>query len=366
VLTDTLGTYAANDTFRVQVTSGQVTYLQNGSLLYTSSHSAKLPLVVDASLYTTGATVQAVTLSTPSTFWQNEVGVTDSGSSLTKTAADGWDAGASTVGSLTGNGYVEFTTAEATKHKMAGLTHTVTDSSFDTIDFAFFLYADGSLYIYEDGAFAQAVGTYAAGDVLRVQVTGTTVTYLKNGTLLYTSSKSATLPLVLDTSLYSTGATIDNVTLNQPSTFWQNEVGVNDSGSSITKTAADGWDSGASTISSLSGSGYVEFTTAETSTHKMAGLTHTVTDSGFADIDFAFFLYADGSLYVYEDGAFAQAVGTYTAGDVLRVQVTGTQVTYLKNGTLLYTSASTATLPLVFDASLYTTGATVQNVTFSP
>ena len=73
-----------------------------------------------------------------------------------------------------------------------------------------------------------------------------------------------------------------------------------------------------------------------------------------------------GGVRVYEGGAFRGSFGTYVAGDVFRIDVTGGQVTYSINGTLVYTSLTAASFPLVFDASLYTTGATLQGITFSP
>ncbi|MGH7295259.1 MAG: hypothetical protein ACRELB_10010, partial [Polyangiaceae bacterium] len=352
-------TYAAGDVFRVQVVGGVVSYLQNGSLLDTSSKTAAFPLVVDASLYSTGATVENVTLTTTSSYWQNVVGVSVVAQSLTKTGSAGWNAGASTTTSLSGDGFVEFTTGETNTNKMVGLTHAVTDSGYATIDFGIFLMGGGSIDIFEDGQLAVTEGSYAAGDVLRVQVVGSTVTYLQNGAVLFTSTRGPTFPLVADASIYDAGATVENVTIAEGIPFWQNIVGVSTSGQSLTKTAAAGWNAGASTIASLGGDGFVEFTTGEANKHKMAGLTHTVTDSGYVTIDFGLFLAADGSVSVYEDGSLEGSFGSYVAGDVFVVQVTGGVVTYLKNGALLYTSTRSPTFPLVADASLYSTGATV-------
>ena len=39
------------------------------------------------------------------------------------------------------------------------------------------------------------------------------VKYYRNGTLLYTSTQTPTLPLRVDTSIYSTGAALRSVTL---------------------------------------------------------------------------------------------------------------------------------------------------------
>ncbi len=57
------GTYAPNDVFRVAVINGVVQYFQNGKVFYTSTATAAYPLRVDASLFTTGATLANVNTS---------------------------------------------------------------------------------------------------------------------------------------------------------------------------------------------------------------------------------------------------------------------------------------------------------------
>ena len=47
-------------------------------------------------------------------------------------------------------------------------------------------------------------------------VDGGVVTYSRNGVLLYTSSQPPVYPLVMDTSLYSSGATLNNAMISAP------------------------------------------------------------------------------------------------------------------------------------------------------
>ena len=354
------GTYAAGDVFEVAVTGGVVTYLKNGSLLYTSTRTPTFPLLFDGSLYSTGATLDNVTL-TSSSFWSSAIGVAVSGQSVVDTGNQAWGSGnVTTTAALGGDGYAEFSPGETSTHKLAGLM----PSSGHL--FQIYLNAstgDDGVEIFEDNVeINQAFGSYAAGDVFRVQVTGGVVTYLHNGSVFYTSTLTPTFPLYFNASLYDTGTTMENVSLVVPP-FWQNVVGVSASEGSLTKTGSSGWNSGASTIASLSGDGYAQFTTAEANTHKMAGLTHTVSGSGYATIDYAVYLIADGTVDIFEDGTLInQGFGTYVAGDVFSVTVSGGVVTYLKNGSLLYTSTKTPTFPLYVDTSLYSTGATISNV----
>jgi alpha-tubulin suppressor-like RCC1 family protein len=358
------GTYAAGDVFQIQVTGNQVTYLRNGTLLYTSTAAPILPLLAATALDTPGATVNNVVVTAASTLWQDAVGVSLSGQSMTKSGPTGWNAGATSVASLTGDGYAQFTTAEANTDKMVGLSHTDPAQNQFAIDYALYLSSAAGVAIYEDGALRASPGSYAAGDVFEILVSGSQVTYLQNGSLLYGSTKAPTRPLVAATSLYSTGATVDNVVVF--SNPWQDAVGVSVSPQGLTKTGSLGWNAGAASLASLPGSGYAQFTTAEANTDKMVGLSHADPAQSEFAIDFAFHLSGSGVVDIYEDASLAGTFGTYAANDQFEVRVVGTQVTYLQNGNLLYTSTKVPTQPLLFGAVLYTPGATVNNVVLAP
>ena len=55
--------YAAGDVFRVAVQGGQVKYLRNGVVFYTSTLSPAYPLLVDTAFYTTGLTLHSAVIS---------------------------------------------------------------------------------------------------------------------------------------------------------------------------------------------------------------------------------------------------------------------------------------------------------------
>jgi RHS repeat-associated protein len=96
---------------------------------------------------------------------------------------------------------------------MCGLSHGDTNQSYDDIDFAIYIWVDGMIYIYEDGAYRGQFGSYTVGDTLRVAVEGGVVKYRKNGQLLYTSG-TPTYPLLVDTSIYPQGSQITNVVIS--------------------------------------------------------------------------------------------------------------------------------------------------------
>jgi glucose/arabinose dehydrogenase len=227
-----LASYSTNDVLRIAVESGVVTYRKNGAVLYTSRVAPGFPLLVDSSLYTTGATLTNVVVSgslidapppppppTPegeAVVWTNEAGVAVSGNNLTKTSVAGWgNAGAASTKVLaTSDGYVEFAASETTSYRMLGLSRTDPDRSWQSLDFALYLRADRSVLIYERGVNRGSFGSYSTNDVLRVAVEAGVVRYRRNGALLYTSRVAPGFPLMVDTSLYTRGATLTNVVVS--------------------------------------------------------------------------------------------------------------------------------------------------------
>lgn len=149
------------------------------------------------------------------------------------------------------------------------------------------------------------------------------------------------------------------------SVTWMNTLRVTVDCNSVQKklAVALAWNAGAASIETLAGDGELEFTTAESTTQKAAGLSHGDQGTDWRDIDFAFHLRDDGGLFVREGGSFSRRVGSYVAGDTFRVQVKAGVVTYWQNGVQLYRSLATPVFPLLVDTSLRTPGATIQDVT---
>ncbi len=220
-------TYVAGDVLRVAVESGVVKYYKNGVLLYTSTVAPVYPLQVDTSLGNTNAAVNNAVISFGSgapqntnVVWTNIVNATATGNTLQKTAGcDGCpDAGATSQQTITsGDGYMEFTVGAVTGQRFAGLSNGNTGSGFTEIDFAFRLWgvaASGNLDVQENGTYRFLGATYVAGDVLRVSVESGAVKYYKNGVLLYTSTVAPVYPLLVDTSLLSTNAAVNNAVIS--------------------------------------------------------------------------------------------------------------------------------------------------------
>jgi hypothetical protein len=189
-------------------------------VLYTSTQGFGYPLLVDTALHTQGATLTGAVISgnwtspgaavNENVVWTSLVGVSASGNSLTKTASTAWgNAGAvSTKALASGDGHVQFTASETNKYRMIGLSSGNTNADYTDIDFAIHARGDGTLVILEKGVSRGSFGVYAAGDVLQVAVSSGSVQYKRNGAVLYTSTQAFGYPLLVDTALYTQGATL--------------------------------------------------------------------------------------------------------------------------------------------------------------
>jgi hypothetical protein len=96
---------------------------------------------------------------------------------------------------------------------MLGLSRGDSNQNYPDIDFALYQ-ALNTVQVYETGVLRGSFGTLVSGDHLRVSVEGGVVKYRKNGALLYTSAVAPAFPLLVDTSLYTVGATLTDVVLS--------------------------------------------------------------------------------------------------------------------------------------------------------
>lgn len=155
-----------------------------------------------------------------------------------------------------------------------------------------------------------------------------------------------------DTNATNTNTDTDAVC---PAITWAKVVNVTATGNTIQKTGgvSYAWDAGAiSTQEVAAGNLYAQSTADSIDYYTMFGLSHSETTAGYDDIDFAVYL-AGGAIKVFELGnQVGTTYGTYVAGDVFKVAVTGNVVTYSKNDVAFYTSTATPVYPLHFDSSI--------------
>ena len=106
---------------------------------------------------------------------------------------------------------MEFQASETTTHRILGLSNGDANQRRGDIDFGLQLRSDGRVHVYEKGSYRGSFGTYAGGDRLRVSLESGVVKYRRNGALLYTSLAAPVSPLLVDTALYTNGATLTSV-----------------------------------------------------------------------------------------------------------------------------------------------------------
>ncbi|WP_353088553.1 Ig-like domain-containing protein [Flavobacterium sp.] len=137
--------------------------------------------------------------------------VSATGNSLLKTQSNvNWNGGAASYNTVGNNGYIEFTASETNTYRMCGLSSSNVNSSYNTIQFAIYLIANGVYEVYESGSFIGSFGSYNSGDRFRVAVESNVVRYYRNNVVFYTSTITPTLPLLVDVSINSVNGTITN------------------------------------------------------------------------------------------------------------------------------------------------------------
>jgi hypothetical protein len=164
--------------------------------------------------------------------WRDAKNVAASPGTLTKNAGGNvtYNAGAISTGDFSEGGapqYVQFRCSQGS-HAMVGFSngiagyrdvhgHSVTrDDMFLSDEYAlempFAINCHDNLRISESNAQKGEFGSWTPNDVFKIQIVDTTVTYLKNDVVLYTSSETPTFPLYVDSLIYYEGAELSDVT----------------------------------------------------------------------------------------------------------------------------------------------------------
>ncbi len=149
---------------------------------------------------------------------------------------------------------------------------------------------------------------------------------------------------------------------------WSALTGVSQNLNTITKNGVtSNWDADAFSVQSIASNtnGWIEFSAGETNTYKMMGLSATNPNASYSSIAYALYFVNDGTVQIYENGAFKGSFGTYTTTDVFRVERVGTTVYYKKNGAPFYPSTIASTGVLYGDCSLYTPNSSIKNISLS-
>lgn len=136
-----------------------------------------------------------------------------SGNTITGTSSSIQGGGVSSQLITSGDGYVEFTVSGTDGNRAAGLSNGNTNQDLADIDFAIRLNGGGAAEIQENEVYKEET-TYATNDVFRVEIIGNQVKYKKNGAVFYTSTKTPTYPLLVDSAIYTQGSSISNAIIS--------------------------------------------------------------------------------------------------------------------------------------------------------
>lgn len=183
--------------------------------------------------------------------WTNLVGTAatypGAGSQLQKTlAGDAWNsADGVSSNSIAGDGFVQFRFGQNNKYVMLGLSTSNPNRDYTTVGYAIYGLANNTIQVYELGT--QKGGTFPAyntGDLFRIERTGSTIKYLKNGAVFYTSLVASSGSLIIDTAFYSSGAIINGCQYGEskPLKDWDASMWSGGTGPNVTNamTGSDG------------------------------------------------------------------------------------------------------------------------------
>ena len=269
--------------------------------------------------------------------WTSAVNARISGATLTKTGGCStcFDAGAVSSAPVT---QVSFTVG-AGQALRVGLGYDTSSSTSRYIDYAFNFPGGSSWDIRESDTY-RTEGTFSPSDVFTIAVQGTTVTYSRNGSLVYTSKVPSSSALVVDTSLSGIGATTTLVGGSSSGSSsgtssgsssglgsWTSAVNATVSGATLTKTSGCGtcYDAGA-----ISGSAVTQVAfSVPTGQVLRVGLGHDTSSSTSRFIDYSFNFTGGSSWDVRENDVY-RADGTFASSDVFTITVSGTTVTYAR------------------------------------
>ncbi len=153
--------------------------------------------------------------------WKDVVNCTVNGNTVTKTSSTNWNAGIATTNEIPANqnGWVQWEVNSTNVDVMFGLSYTNTDASWNTIDFNLYVskYRGNKIVIYSRNSELYTYsGTYALGDLVKVERVGSTVYFKLNDQTIYTRSCDGSRSMIGDGALYNQNAQLFNVQSSHP------------------------------------------------------------------------------------------------------------------------------------------------------
>lgn len=163
----------------------------------------------------------------------------------------GWDSDIYSVDSFTGGAYASASAVHTNDHMAFGLnSDPTTDTTADSIDYAiWFDSSSPTVRVLESGSQKATLGAWATTDIYAVVYDGSSVKYLKNGAVVYTSvlasSKTPNQKLYFDSAFLTVGSLLKNIRFGPlSSNNWANVGGTGKPADNATVGATVGTDLG--------------------------------------------------------------------------------------------------------------------------
>lgn len=141
-------------------------------------------------------------------------GINLDGTTAEKTAFSAlWDEQVRSVDGYTGGAFASAIVAPVVGASvfLALNTDPATDADYVGLDYAVQIHSDGLLYVHRSGVFEAPTVAYSAGDQIAIVYDGTTVRWLKNGTIFRESPVAAGIKFFFDSSFFNPGAKLSNI-----------------------------------------------------------------------------------------------------------------------------------------------------------
>ena len=339
-------TWETGDVFRISKEGSVISYLKNDVVFYTSTVAVTADLYVDFAfgLEGTGFDMPIIENScTEAILWEEQTEVSvSSNSSITSTSDGSYASSAYSSQSISkmDDGYFEFT--QRNMYGLVGLSSNPQGGGYQAINYAIQLWGGNDVHVVESNAQRGVKTSWQTGDVFRISKEGNTISYLKNGIPFYTSTVLVSTDLYADFAFGLEDTGFDNPVFGsncQEISFWQEPVEITTkSDGSVTSTSDNSYASSAYSIQTIGSdkNGFFEF--KQRNMYGLVGLSSNPQGGGYVNIDYAIQLWGGNDVHIVESNIQRGTKTTWKKGDVFRIQKTGNEITYLKNGTVFYTS----------------------------
>lgn len=129
-----------------------------------------------------------------------------------------WDSGVASINFLKKdtNGWINIQIEEINKDRMIGFSEKNKDSNWKSIDYALFFAVKGVVEIREKGSSPLYTDTYKTGDIFKIERLENIISYKKNDSTIYISSKKSVSELIVDVSMKTQEATLQNILTSFP------------------------------------------------------------------------------------------------------------------------------------------------------